>query len=150
MRERRYVSKNFLRELKERNSKEIIRDLYKACQLGFYEKDGIYSWHELLYWCQTFPSLKLQFNTWDLGWKSKFNCRFHDYPLSDAFSIRYSSRKGLEIIAQDLSNFICHFGRYPTQFDFPFVLSLLDKKAWQIYRIFSWENLVEYSGKLKV
>ena len=149
-RESRFVSSNFLRELKEKNSKEIIRNLYDACQLGFYEKDGIYSWHELLYWCQNLPSLKLQFNKWDLGWNNKFNCRFHDFFLSDAFSIRYSSRKGLEIIAQDLYNFTCHFGRYPTQFDFPFVLSLLDMCRWEKYSIFSWEHLVEYSRKLKV
>jgi len=149
-REGKSVSKNFLKELKQRNSKETIRNLYKACQLGFYEKNGIYSWHELLYWCQTFPSLKIQFDRWDLGWKSRFNCRFHDYFLSEAFSIRYLSRKGLEIIAQDLYNFACYYGRYPTQFDFPFVLCLLDANAWQKYGIFSWENLVEYSQKLKV
>ena len=46
--ELRYVSKNFSKEIKERNSKETIRNLYNACQLGFYEKDGIFSWENLI------------------------------------------------------------------------------------------------------
>lgn len=44
----RHVSKNFLKELKERNSKETIRNLYNACQLGFYKKDGIFSLEDLI------------------------------------------------------------------------------------------------------
>lgn len=146
----RFISHNFLREFSKKNTVETIRNLYYACQMGFYETNGIFSWHELLYWCQTFPPLRIQFGFCDLGWRSKFYSQFRDYLLPDGFSMRYSSQKGLQIIAQDLYDFNCYFGRCPTQFDFPFVLDILDTAAWRKYGIFSWENLIEYSLKLKV
>lgn len=148
--ERDYISHNFLSEFCKKNTAKTIRNLYYACQMGFYETNGILSWHEFLYWCQTFPPLQTQFDSWDLGWKSEFNTQFKDFFLPDAFSMRFSSRKGLEIIAQDLYNFNNYFGRYPTQFDFPFVLNILDTEAWRKYGMFSWEDVIEYSLKLKV
>ena len=70
--------------------------------------------------------------------------------LPEVFSERFSSRKGLEIVAQDLHNFEIYLERCPTQFDFPFVLNLLDSRIWQKYGISSWEDLVEYSSRLKI
>lgn len=144
------ASQNFLREFSKKNTAETIKDLYYTCQMGFYEKNGIYSWHELLYWCQTFSPLQDQFYFWKLDWNDKFHAQFIDSFLPVAFSKRYSSRKGLEIVAQDLYNFKMYLDRNPTQFDFPFVLNILDAREWRKYGISSWESLVEYSLKLKL
>jgi len=148
--ENEHVSQNFLTELKRKNSVETIKNLYHACQMGFYEKNDILSWHELLYWCQTCPSLQDQFNSWSLDWNDNFHARFIDKSLPAGFSKRFSSRRGLEIIAQDIFNFKIYFNRPPTQFDFPFVLNMLDARKWQEYGISSWESLVEYSSRLKI
>lgn len=148
--ERVHTSSNFLKEVSKKNSVDTIKNLYHACQMGFYEKDGIYSWHELLYYCQTIPSLQDQFRFWDLDWNCKFHIQLKESSLPNSFFRRYSSRKGLEIVAQDLFHFKIYFERHPTQFDFPFVLNILDGGVWQRYGISTWEQLIKYSMKLRL
>ncbi len=59
--------------------------------------------------------------------------------------MRFESRKGLEIVKRDLQLFYEYFGRVPTQFDFAYVMQLLDYNCWKKYDIMTWEDLIKYS-----
>ncbi|WP_371805559.1 hypothetical protein [Candidatus Lokiarchaeum ossiferum] len=54
------------------------------------------------------------------------------------------TRRGLEILAEDLCHFDQYFKRRPTQFDFPETMKTISKHKWSDFGINTWEEFMAY------
>jgi len=134
---------NIWDEFCEFSGSENIIAIYLLCQNGFYENIGIYSWHDFLYNCiHQIETVRNERLTYGFYWNHQINQKL--YQIDDNNIIhRYQTLKGLEIVRKDLKLFYRYFGRSPTQFDFKFVLYLLDSDEWKSKGITSWEDLMK-------
>lgn len=131
------------------NSAETVRSLYYLIQMGFYKNDGIHSWYEFVLFMIEHPlinNFKVIFSCYD--WNEEINAIFWKISLPFGMRMYYQSKHGLDQVLHDLYSFSIHFSRSPTQFDFPFILTILQKKYWEKFGIYSWEQLIERSQKL--
>lgn len=147
---------NFFNNLVNFNDEETIKNLYILCQNGFFEKDGIYSWHDFLFNCVNDEILNCKGNGFIFPWTHQINQLFLDYDLyyrrykkARGIYLRYQTRRGLEIIAQDIALFKDYFDRVPTQLDFPFAMVMLEEYEWIDYGVSTWEDLITYSKTIE-
>ncbi len=138
----------------ESAGEDEIRNLYGLIQNGFYEEDGIYSWHEFLYSVMKdwfFKDLKER--RWAFSFNNPLNALFfrstrfsnsHFSYEKNGIQLRYMTRRGLEIITEDVCRFEQYFKRRPTQFDFPEAMKKLYMNKWSEFGINTWEEFMAY------
>ena len=114
--------------------------------------NGIYSWHEFLYLVMKdwfFKDLKER--RWAFSFNNPLNALFfrltkfsnsHFSYEKNGIQLRYMTRRGLEIISEDICRFEQYFKRGPTQFDFPEAMKILYMNKWSEFGINTWEEFM--------
>ena len=75
-------TQNFWKALRLNNSIETLTILHFLCQSGFYEKNGIYSWHDFIYNCVINDRLNdLEDYRFSFQWNNPINEIFWQRPL---------------------------------------------------------------------